>query len=349
MKLLNRIGQFVATPIFIFGLISPTSSRPSDKLVIIFTGYRDGKVAGCGCNGSTDYNIAKEAAFIRTEFATSAPEMAYLIDIDRQQTKSPEQILKDYIRLMKYDFVTSLDSKNTSSKLRILETSDGNRSFTLPKRKGSRIIRCEIVTDNEGKEESLLVDGKLFQCPKPGRILVLYVSPRSVGDIQAKSVELALSAREDTEVKAMLETKAKDDRQHMIQVLTEKPKFQIRSEDPSSCGTCHQQAYSTWLSDSHARAMATLETKGRFEASCVSCHSTAVRAGRSINLEDLHAKDSVTCISCHDQEGIHRGDLKRTFREETVAQTCTPCHTKENSPKFKWEVYRNRVHGGVVK
>ncbi|MCA8986102.1 MAG: hypothetical protein KDA78_00580 [Planctomycetaceae bacterium] len=146
------------------------------------------------------------------------------------------------------------------------------------------------------------------------------------------------------------------------------------------CGTCHTKAYEKWKSSKHGHATETL-VSGRegyqevpwisriHDPECLCCHTVGWNAqdvfryeGGFISLEQTPHLAGQGCENCHGP-GSHHTELELKFKEdrqstpEVVAareaikvnlvtaekQVCNKCHDFENSPKFNFQKYWEKV------
>ncbi|HCS51360.1 multiheme c-type cytochrome [Rubinisphaera sp.] len=146
------------------------------------------------------------------------------------------------------------------------------------------------------------------------------------------------------------------------------------------CGTCHTKAYAKWKSTKHSHATETL-IKGEENYSetewisrindpeCLACHAVGWNPqevfrfeGGFVNMEDTPHLTGQGCENCHGP-GSHHTEMEAVFTEtrqstpDIVAareaikvnlvmaekQVCVKCHDFENSPKFNFEKYWDKV------
>ncbi|HTO96991.1 MAG TPA: multiheme c-type cytochrome [Myxococcales bacterium] len=97
---------------------------------------------------------------------------------------------------------------------------------------------------------------------------------------------------------------------------------------PTSCRTCHAEAYRIWAAGPHARAAANLTPEQRQKAICLQCHSRdEQRAGQA-------AVEGVSCETCHGGGRYYQPatvmkdkELARLFGlVDPGAQSCMVCH-----------------------
>ncbi len=109
---------------------------------------------------------------------------------------------------------------------------------------------------------------------------------------------------------------------------------------PEFCGSCHQAQYNQWKETGHARAIVTLEEKGRIDSQCLTCHSLEFRL-RGVVTEKKNR--GVECADCHTNlldpaqarlHGQRPGD--RPIVPTVAVSICVRCHDKQNSPDFDY-------------
>jgi hypothetical protein len=116
----------------------------------------------------------------------------------------------------------------------------------------------------------------------------------------------------------------------------------IRWVGTQACESCHRSAVENWRRSGHARAMATLVNGGRdFDPDCLRCHVTAWGDGYVDPLTTPQLAD-VQCEACHGPGAGHVQDPSVSMGATPIG-FCLRCHTKENSPEFDEEKYRDRI------
>jgi hypothetical protein len=117
-----------------------------------------------------------------------------------------------------------------------------------------------------------------------------------------------------------------------------------------ACRECHEKAYVAWEKSGHAHAIETLKKEGNeYNRECLRCHVTGFRIDRGfVNLLRTPQLANVQCEACHGRsvdhvnnpQTIHPGvGSLQKFRRRVSRNFCLRCHTKENSPNFKFDVY----------
>jgi hypothetical protein len=119
------------------------------------------------------------------------------------------------------------------------------------------------------------------------------------------------------------------------------------------CATCHTAEHATWAASPHARALATLEAKGKGQdGDCLRCHTTGwdkpggFPVGGKASTHPATA--SVGCESCHGpggdhvKEGARRAGTIVSLGDKcdscVILQICGACHDDANDPGFEYEV-----------
>lgn len=118
-----------------------------------------------------------------------------------------------------------------------------------------------------------------------------------------------------------------------------------------TCTACHTNAAAIHAASRHAHAFASLEKKGyQADPECLPCHVTAFAQPGGYRRTDAALRDSrmsVSCESCHGPGQAHvAAGGKGSPLRPVGAATCVACHDAENSPKFQFEVYWERIRHG---
>ncbi len=119
----------------------------------------------------------------------------------------------------------------------------------------------------------------------------------------------------------------------------------------NACQSCHAKEFETWSGQPHAKAHATLATKGETEnKDCLKCHTTGFSKPGGFALGDVADANlaAVGCESCHGPGGDHIGEnatrigtilsLGDKCDSCVILQICGSCHDDANDPGFEFEV-----------
>jgi hypothetical protein len=119
----------------------------------------------------------------------------------------------------------------------------------------------------------------------------------------------------------------------------------------SACQSCHPEEHARWLAQGHAKALATLEAKGKAgDPGCLRCHTTGLGKEGGFQAGGGAQPDvaNVGCESCHGPGGDHIGEgasrpgtilkLSDKCGSCVILQICTGCHDDANDPGFEFEV-----------
>jgi hypothetical protein len=117
----------------------------------------------------------------------------------------------------------------------------------------------------------------------------------------------------------------------------------------ASCGGCHKAECKIWESSAHARAWNSLVGHAaQTDPDCQRCHATGYglpggfeSAARSISLVN------VGCEDCHgpSQGHVHEPKVHTTYFAQ-AANRCAACHDRENSPRFEFTGYWEKIRHG---
>lgn len=138
------------------------------------------------------------------------------------------------------------------------------------------------------------------------------------------------------------------------------------------CGECHTKAYEKWLTTAHAHAYESLITgredqKGKnvisriYDPECLSCHVTGWHPQDVIRYKSgfINKKESPhllgqQCENCHGPGSKHielvemdkleeAKKMMRVTLAEAKKNTCYQCHDLDNSPKFDFDSYWEKI------
>ncbi len=129
----------------------------------------------------------------------------------------------------------------------------------------------------------------------------------------------------------------------------------------NSCLTCHATAHAGHDLSKHAQAYQSLVNKNyQYDPDCLRCHVVGLgfpdgfqRRGEAVAQREALQRDlaQVGCESCHGRGSTHVAERQSgrvssgSFQPVTPA-TCQRCHDVENSPKFNYSSYWERIRHG---
>ncbi|MGB0646712.1 MAG: multiheme c-type cytochrome [Bradymonadia bacterium] len=114
------------------------------------------------------------------------------------------------------------------------------------------------------------------------------------------------------------------------------------------CADCHPEAVEFWNKTAHAKAWATLESRGKtFDAECVACHVTGWDTAGGATIGHTAKLENVQCEVCHGPSKAHAeaGGDKTLLTAQHQPSHCATCHNEHHSPRFSYPTYRVRVLG----
>lgn len=123
------------------------------------------------------------------------------------------------------------------------------------------------------------------------------------------------------------------------------PGYQIAGSD--SCRECHERDNELWDASRHAKAWEDLKAMGRHvDPYCQLCHTTGYGLpGGFVTIGKSPDRIGVGCESCHGPSQVHVEEPERKTPFDPKDQ-CTRCHDQENSPKFGYERYWEKIKHG---
>jgi hypothetical protein len=125
--------------------------------------------------------------------------------------------------------------------------------------------------------------------------------------------------------------------------------FQIAGTD--ACRKCHQHKSDCkiWKASGHAKAWESIRRKGaHVDPDCQRCHTTGYGLpGGFESVRRSGERVDVGCECCHGPSAAHVADEKvHTAFYARAKDHCTGCHDRENSPKFEYEQYWEKIRHG---
>lgn len=120
-----------------------------------------------------------------------------------------------------------------------------------------------------------------------------------------------------------------------------------------TCKGCHEKQTAFWSQTAHARAFATLVSKGQnYNPECLPCHVTGGNitqaspyARKDLLLVLPETRQSVGCETCHGPGREHALDPLniRLIRKKPSEKSCLNCHTPEHDDDFNYSAKMDKA------
>lgn len=109
-----------------------------------------------------------------------------------------------------------------------------------------------------------------------------------------------------------------------------------------TCKNCHEAAWTSYATSAHARAFQTLQRQGQTEEpECLSCHTTGYQYQNGFaDAAPYNRLINVQCEACHGYGTEHERGNGWAARAK---DSCVSCHDAENSPKFDYASYWEKI------
>ncbi|MCD6533768.1 MAG: hypothetical protein J7L25_06795 [Deltaproteobacteria bacterium] len=109
-----------------------------------------------------------------------------------------------------------------------------------------------------------------------------------------------------------------------------------------ACLGCHLDMAENWRETRHARALATLEKKGREnDVECLRCHVTGMHdkhaVGGFASIQETPWMTNVQCESCHGPGANHAQNPSQKKMKMAGVKSCLTCHTEVVDPGFDFK------------
>lgn len=117
-----------------------------------------------------------------------------------------------------------------------------------------------------------------------------------------------------------------------------------------SCKRCHEINYKNWLKTKHAKAIQSITSSPKYaQEECLVCHSTGYgKIGEYSTVEEVpFYLQGVQCEACHGPGKGH--PEKGTIERKVTLGTCRNCHTKDQSPRFNYSAYLEKLSCKIQK
>jgi 2',3'-cyclic-nucleotide 2'-phosphodiesterase (5'-nucleotidase family) len=108
------------------------------------------------------------------------------------------------------------------------------------------------------------------------------------------------------------------------------------------CVKCHEDVWAAVKETGHQTALATLREKGQgFNPDCLVCHVVGYTYKNGYDERPpYNMLGNVQCEACHGYGTLHQRDGQWRMQ---ARESCTGCHDKENSPKFDFATYWDKI------
>ncbi len=118
-----------------------------------------------------------------------------------------------------------------------------------------------------------------------------------------------------------------------------------------SCAKCHVQDAALHSQSRHAKGLETLRARDfAFDPYCLKCHTTGYGGpGGFVNAEATPQLGGIGCENCHGPGQAHAANphVKTLVTDSKTA--CANCHDPENSPKFEFASFWEKIKHGQEK
>lgn len=117
----------------------------------------------------------------------------------------------------------------------------------------------------------------------------------------------------------------------------------------AACRACHEEDYLACKKMKHAEAWKVLvEKDAQYNPDCQRCHVTGYgEPGGFETVAGTPKRVNVGCETCHGRSSAHcKKTSVRTQFAEQAKDRCRHCHDRENSPKFDYKTYWEKIQHG---
>jgi hypothetical protein len=110
------------------------------------------------------------------------------------------------------------------------------------------------------------------------------------------------------------------------------------------CEKCHADPFKAFKGSAHFSALETLVKAGQqFNPDCLKCHTTGFgKPGGFVTQGATPQLANVQCEACHGPSSGHPEGVSDGFGRSGMGP-CLVCHTRDNSPEFKFPPYWERI------
>ncbi|RJQ54856.1 MAG: hypothetical protein C4526_04725 [Nitrospiraceae bacterium] len=203
-----------------------------------------------------------------------------------------------------------------------------------------------ILSSGEEIEEPLKANGTIIisgsqRGKKLGILTLRFDNAGNIKDYRHRWQPLGSDIREDKAVRSVLN----DYDLRVARLFKEdiKPLTEAKYLGVEKCAECHQPFVESWKKTKHAGAFSSLERVGKsFDPECVICHAVGFGEGGFYNMEATPGLAGVQCEVCHGAGREHLPVMEKPLQPVTEP-VCLKCHTKDRSPDFSYESYREKI------
>lgn len=222
----------------------------------------------------------------------------------------------------------------------------------------------DIIINGHLDEDELIVDPEtagnriMVHARERGQFLgkiTVTVSKNKIQNVLNEYIPLTKKIDDSLSVKALYEEYNESTKQLFMKWLKKKKKAQKSPYITADiCKMCHRSDYDIWKKSGHSHAFKTLEKPSKtFDPECLKCHTTGFKKeGGFLSQSITPMLIDVQCEECHEagQEHIklvsrnHLSLRERTkFYKKATKDGCLKCHTRENSPKYNFATYWEKI------
>lgn len=236
----------------------------------------------------------------------------------------------------------SIDPKSLKKGMLNLLLTD--KSVTEAASRGWDVV---ITSSGETTEGAVKADGVVASgYPKGEKLGVLTLRLDEKGRVSGFDQRWQMLGKDVSEDKRVREVIKEYDAKVAELTKDEEKKMELSGPwlGAASCIECHESFFESWAATRHAKAFESLEKAGKSkDPECIVCHTTGYgKEGGFKNKVATPALAGVQCEVCHGPGKDHARGFSAPAGpgNETV---CLKCHTKENSPEFDYELYREKI------
>lgn len=173
---------------------------------------------------------------------------------------------------------------------------------------------------------------------------LLRLGMRGAVATSVQNIELTPQFSDDTGAKQILAYYLRRvDQENLLEAVPRRESAE--SAGTGLCMTCHTAPGKVWQKSEHAHALATLEKEGHGrDPDCVACHVVGLDSTAGFrDRETTPQLADVGCESCHGPGRKHATSPERSTMPKVGEKSCLPCHTPENSPRFDYPSYWEKI------
>ena len=270
------------------------------------------------------------------------PELIFAQGQTRLKVENPEIRLKKILRKLKTsgeaDIVLLLTHMDKEKAKEIF------KSYDIDILINGHLFESELIVNPEIAGKKIMVHVR--ERGQYMRKISITIDKQKIKKISNEYIPLDRKINDSQLVQAIYD-KYNDETKHLFMkwLLNKKKDGKRVFISSVACKMCHNHEYLIWKKSDHSHAFSKSLKKANktFDPECLMCHTTGFKEGGGFMSESTTPKlIDVQCEACHGAGNNHIADNSKAYGEASK-DVCMTCHTRENSPGYKFSAYWEKI------